>query len=125
MMSVTQIAEVYQNGYEILKNHQNYTDVNAASLNMLVNVGMVGASGALFGLIAGFAMLFPDLKLQLLFPPIPIKARTLAMVYGGMELISAFGKPGDHIAHFAHLGGMLFGFMILLYWKKKGTLHSS
>jgi membrane associated rhomboid family serine protease len=125
MLSTEQIAEVYRNGYEIFHSSQKYVDVNMDALNKLVNVGMVGASGALFGLIIGFAMLFPNLRLQLLFPPIPVKAKTLAIVYGGFELISAFGNQGDHIAHFAHLGGMLFGFIILKYWQKKGTLHSS
>lgn len=126
LLSVEQIAEVYQNSYAVFKSgREAYINENMQSLNLLLNVGMVGASGALFGLITGFAMLFPDLKLQLLFPPIPIKARTLAIAYGGFELFQAFGSEGDHIAHFAHLGGMLVGFIILMYWKKKGTLHSS
>ncbi len=126
-LSIDEIAQVYQYGYEayVKKSSAGFND-GQVDLILLINNGMVGASGAVFGLIAGFAMLFPDLKIQLLFPPIPMKARTFALGYGAIELLSAFGNiPGDSIAHFAHLGGMLVGFIILMYWKKKGTLHSS
>ncbi len=126
LMSPEQIAQVYREGAELMRTGYVYVEGSSAKdLNGLLNGGMVGASGAVFGLLIGFAMLFPDLRLQLLFPPIPVKAKTLAIVYGGFELFQAFGNQGDHIAHFAHLGGMLFGFIILKYWQKKGTLHSS
>lgn len=81
-----------------------------------------GASGAVYGLLAGFAICFPHVRVQLLFPPIPMKARTLAIVFGGIELFSLWGRSGGNVAHIAHLGGMLFAFLLLAYWKKKGNI---
>jgi membrane associated rhomboid family serine protease len=93
-----------------------------ANLNDLLNRGVVGASGALFGLLIAFGLIFPNVRLMLLFPPIPIKARTLALGYGAIELYLALSHPGDNVAHFAHLGGMLFGYIILKYWQKRGNI---
>ena len=74
----------------------------------------VGASGAVYGLIIAFALLFPNTQFMLLFPPIPIKAKWLAVILGAFALISAIqDNPNDSVAHFAHLGGMLFGFIII------------
>jgi membrane associated rhomboid family serine protease len=76
----------------------------------------VGASGALFGLLLGYGMLFPNRTIMPLFPPIPMKARTFVIVFGGLELL--FGlSGGSGIAHFAHLGGMLGGFLMIRYWR--------
>ena len=67
---------------------------------------MVGASGAVFGILLAFAMLFPNMQLMLLFPPIPVKAKYLVLVYGIYELWSELNRmPGDNVAHLAHLGG--------------------
>jgi membrane associated rhomboid family serine protease len=63
-------------------------------------------------------MLFPNTQLVLLFPPIPIRAKYFVMIYGGIELWLAFTQPGSNIAHFAHVGGMLFGFLLIKYWKR-------
>lgn len=85
----------------------------------------VGASGAIFGVLLAFGWLFPEQKLFLLFIPIPIKARYFIAGYAVVELflgVSSF--RGDSVAHFAHLGGMLFGLLLILYWKKKGKLYS-
>ena len=85
-----------------------------------LNIPMVGASGAIFGLLAAFAMIFPDVELMLIFLPIPIKAKYFVPVYAVIELI--FGVAGfqwDNVAHFAHLGGALVGFMLVRYWKRK------
>ncbi len=80
----------------------------------------VGASGAVFGILLAFGMLFPNTKLMLLIPPIPLKAKYFVMIYGALELYSGISNnPGDNIAHFAHLGGMLFGYFLIIYWKKK------
>lgn len=82
----------------------------------------IGASGAVFGIILGFAFVFPDRPLYLFFIPVPIKAKYMMIGYGVIEFF--LGVAGnDMIAHFAHLGGMLFGLIILLYWKKKGILR--
>jgi len=76
----------------------------------------VGASGALFGLLLAFGMLFPNRTIMPLFPPIPMKAKVFVAVFGALELF--FGLAGsDGIAHFAHLGGMLGGFLMIRYWR--------
>ena len=94
-------------------------------LKVKSDVPMVGASGAVFGILLAFAMLFPNMELMLLFFPIPVKAKYLVLVYGIYELWSEINRmPGDNVAHFAHLGGMLIGYLILKYWKRKyGTFY--
>jgi membrane associated rhomboid family serine protease len=83
------------------------------------NVPTVGASGAVFGVLLAFGMLFPNTQLMLLFPPIPIKAKWFVLGYGAIELWSAvLNQPGDNVAHFAHLGGMIFGFILIKYWNR-------
>jgi len=82
------------------------------------NSSMVGASGAIFGLLAGFAMLFPNTELMLLFPPIPIKAKYLIGGYLAFEIYSSIYNSNDHIAHLAHVGGAIVGILFILYWKK-------
>lgn len=80
----------------------------------------IGASGAVFGILLAFAMIFPNVPLYLMFIPIPIKAKYFVIFYGLAELfmgVASFG--GDTVAHFAHLGGMLFGYFLIRYWKKK------
>lgn len=82
---------------------------------------VVGASGSLFGILLAFGMMFPNVRLFMIFLPIPIKAKYFVIGYGVMELVSAFqNNPGDNVAHFAHLGGMLFGFLLIKYWEKTG-----
>lgn len=82
----------------------------------------IGASGAVFGLLMGFAFMFPNMPLYLFFIPIPIKAKWMVLGYGVIEFFLGVAGSGT-IAHFAHLGGLLFGLILLLYWKKKGTLN--
>jgi membrane associated rhomboid family serine protease len=78
-----------------------------------------GASGAVFGLLLAFGMLFPNTELMLLFPPIPIKAKYFVFGYGAVELFLALSEGGnDNVAHFAHLGGMLFGYLLLKRWQR-------
>ena len=84
--------------------------------------GMLGASGALFGVLFAFAYLFPNTELFLLFFPFPIKAKYLVFFYALFELYSGVHRtPGDHVAHFAHLGGLLIGFIILQFWERSRT----
>lgn len=85
---------------------------------MYYYVPVVGASGAVFGILLGFGMLFPDTKIFLLFPPVAIKAKVFVFIYGALELFLAFGTSGSGIAHFAHLGGMIFGYLMLKHWQK-------
>lgn len=88
-------------------------------LNLKLNVPTVGASGAVFGVLLAFGMLFPNTRLVLLFPPIPIKAKWFVIGYGAIELFAGLSnQAGDNVAHFAHLGGMIFGFLLIKYWNK-------
>lgn len=84
-----------------------------------INVPTVGASGAVFGVLLAFGMLFPNTYLYVYFA-IPVKAKYFVMIYGAIELYAGvMNQPGDNIAHFAHLGGMIFGYFLIIYWKKK------
>jgi len=86
------------------------------SWSMLL-VPTVGASGGVFGLLLAYGMLFPNQRVMLLFPPIPMKARTLVIVYGGISLLLGITGTQSGVAHFAHLGGMLFGWLLIRYWR--------
>ena len=77
----------------------------------------IGASGGVFGLLLAYGMLFPNQRVMLLFPPIPMKARTFVIVFGVMELVLGFTGWQPGVAHFAHLGGMLFGWLVIRYWR--------
>lgn len=77
----------------------------------------VGASGGVFGLLLAYGMLFPHQRVMLLIPPIPMKARTLAVVYGAVELFMGITGTQSGVAHFAHLGGMLFGWLLIRNWR--------
>jgi membrane associated rhomboid family serine protease len=88
-------------------------------LGISLGIPTVGASGAVFGVLLAFGMLFPNTRLILLFPPIPIKAKYFVIGYGALELYLGLTQPGSNIAHFAHLGGMLFGFVLIKMWEKK------
>lgn len=87
-------------------------------LTMILNTPTVGASGAVFGILLGFGMLFPNTQLMLLFPPIPIKAKYFVIGYGALELFFGVSGIQGSVAHFAHLGGMLFGYFMIKYWNK-------
>ena len=120
-ISPEQYQLVVNNGAEILQRMQNYTNPQMGKLNILLNVPVLGASGAVFGVLLGFGMLFPNTQLMLLFPPIPIKAKYFVILYGVLELVLAFAQPGSNVAHFAHLGGMIFGYILIKFWKKDRT----
>ncbi len=77
----------------------------------------VGASGGLFGLLLAFGMMFPNRTIMPLFPPIPMKAKTFVMVFGGLELLFGVTGTASGVAHFAHLGGMLGGFLMIRFWR--------
>ena len=84
----------------------------------------LGASGAVYGVIIGYAMLFPESKLTLLFPPVTLSAKWMVIIFAGLELLFGITGTAVSIAHFAHLGGMLFGWLMIKYWRKKGTLFN-
>lgn len=99
------------------------TGIGAAILHMIVGPGGVptlGASGAVYGILLAFGMMFPDRPIMLLFPPIPIKAKYFVAGFGAIELISGLTRSNSGVAHFAHLGGMLVGFILIKYWGLKG-----
>ena len=83
----------------------------------------VGASGAIYGLLLGYAMLFPDSVMTLIFPPISMKAKWFVLIFAAIELVMGV-SGGDGVAHFAHLGGMLFGLILILIWRKGHKMYS-
>lgn len=89
---------------------------------IIKNSSMQGASGAVFGILMAFGMLFPNTELMLLFFPFPIKAKYFVMLYGAYEIYAGVQRmPGDNVAHYAHLGGMLFAYILLKVWEKDRT----
>lgn len=118
------LERIHTEGVTLIQSNRNYTDPLLGGLNAIVNVPMVGASGAIFGILAGFGMLFPNSELFIIPFPFPIKAKYFVIGYGILELSLGFAdRAGDNVAHFAHLGGLIAGLIMLMYWKKKGTLH--
>jgi membrane associated rhomboid family serine protease len=109
---------VLNEGTTYLNQGKVFTDPNMESLQILLNTPTIGASGAIFGVLLAFGVLFPNTQLMLLFPPIPIRAKYFVMIYGGIELYMAIKQPGSSIAHAAHLGGMLFGYILIRIWRK-------
>ena len=99
-----------------------YVEPTLQMLHQAIYSPVVGASGAIFGILLGFAFVFPNMPLYLMFIPVPIKAKWMVIGYAVLEFWFGISGTMSTVAHFAHLGGMLFGLLILLYWKKKGKL---
>jgi membrane associated rhomboid family serine protease len=118
LLNPDQIQLVINEGATYINEGQVFTDPAMKDLQILLNTPTVGASGAIFGVLLAFGMLFPNTQLMLLFPPIPIKAKYFVIAYGVIELSLAITQPGSNIAHAAHLGGMLFGYFLIRYWQK-------
>lgn len=93
------------------------------SLKLGFSAPMLGASGAIYGVMIAYAMMFPQSKLTLLFPPVTLSAKWMVVIFAFIELLTGITGTNEGIAHFAHLGGMLFGWMLISYWKKNGTLY--
>ena len=113
--------EFWQIGQYFVEGLNNYPMVNTGSA--IISMGdylnlwtTIGASGACYGVLLAFGMLFPNERIMLLLPPIPMKAKYFVAGYAAIELISAYAS-NDNVAHFAHLGGMLFGWLLLRYWR--------
>ena len=94
-----------------------------AKIHALKMTPTVGASGEIYGVLMGFAMLYPDAILSLVFPPVSMKAKWFVLIFAAIELLTGVTGMGGGIAHFAHLGGLIFGYLLILYWKKKHTLY--
>jgi len=119
-----QLQMVLNDGAAYLNEGKVFTNEIMKDLQMLLNVPTVGASGAVFGILLAFGILFPNTQLMLIFPPLPIKAKYFVIGYGAIELYLAVTQPGSNIAHAAHLGGMLFGYILIRYWRKtSNTLY--
>ena len=114
-----------------IKEYYNVATLNEGVLSKILEPGnpfyetgraltipTVGASGAVFGILLAFGMLFPNTPLILIPFPFPIKAKWMVIGYGALELYLGLSQPGSNIAHFAHLGGMIFGFILIKYWNK-------
>ncbi len=120
-------SELKENARQLLSLWQYFPDkgqfnavdfvvqLKAAFLN---SQPVVGASGSVFGLLLAFGMLFPNAIIYLYFA-IPVKAKWLVIIYGALELYAGIWQSGSNVAHFAHLGGMIFGFLLILYWRKR------
>jgi membrane associated rhomboid family serine protease len=117
-MSPENIQMVLEEGTKYFQQGKLFSQFDMQNLQLLLNTPTVGASGAIFGVLLAFGVLFPNTQLMLLIPPIPIKAKYLVLGYGALELILAVTQPGSNIAHAAHLGGMLFGYILIRYWRK-------
>lgn len=110
---------VINEGANVIAEGKNYTHPILGELNALINTPMLGASGAITGVVLAFGMKFPNAELMLIFFPVPIKAKYLIPIILGIDLFLGISQfSWDNVAHFAHLGGALFGFLLILYWQK-------
>jgi membrane associated rhomboid family serine protease len=109
-ISPDSFIQMINSGRELIYDGKNFTGV-LGKMNVMINIPAVGASGAVFGILAGFATQFPRRKLMLLFPPIPVEARILIPIIIVMELFLGLGG-NDGVAHFAHIGGAITGFVL-------------
>lgn len=118
------VNTVIDKGYNLLREGYNYSNPDMGALNSYINTPMVGASGAIYGILLAFGFLFPNMPVYIFFIPVPVKAKWLVLGYFVLELLYGVGGAADGVAHFAHLGGMIFGFLLLLYWKRKGVFNN-
>ena len=92
------------------------------NIALIKNPPTVGASGAIYGVLMGYAMLFPESRMTLLFPPVTLSAKWMVAIFAAIELFTGVTGISAGIAHFAHLGGMLIGWLMILSWRKRGVL---
>lgn len=90
---------------------------------ILMNTPTLGASGAIYGVLIGYAMCYPNSRLTLLFPPVTLTAKWFVIIFAIIELGTGVSGIQDGVAHFAHLGGMLFGWLLIRWWRKKGRIY--
>lgn len=121
-LSPNLLAMIKNEGNDILMSGRNFTNTAAAKANLLLNRPTIGASGAVYGVMMAFAMMFPYERIYLYFL-FPIQIRYFVMAIIVIELLSGVSANGGTIAHFAHLGGMLFGYILIKYWRKKNEVY--
>lgn len=118
------VQTVLAEGSDVLARGMNYVDPQMANLNAVLNGATVGASGAVYAILLGFGMLFPNQPMYIFPLPFPIKSKYFVAGYALIELWSGLANnPADNVAHFAHLGGMIFGLILILYWRKKNRYN--
>lgn len=123
-LDAQEVNLVMEKGADVISSGHNYVDEGIRKLNALYNGPLVGASGSLFGILLAFGMLLPETSLYMMFIPVPIKAKYFVAGYGALELINGIqNNPDDNIAHFAHLGGMLFGFLLIKFWRARKEIR--
>ena len=119
-----QAFEVYQITGSVTNDISTIMALNSPTIDGIYGGQMVGASGAIFGLLVAFAMLYPNLEMYIMFIPVPVKAKYIIPVYIVIELSLGVAKiQGDSIAHFAHLGGALIGFILVKLWRNKSNYY--
>ena len=114
------MSAVATEGSQLLDSGRNWVGA-LGNVNIIMNSSTVGASGAVYGLLLAFGMMFPNSMIYLYFL-LPIKAKWFVIAYAVIELVTGVFSSGDHVAHFAHLGGMLVGLIVILIWRKKNRL---
>lgn len=116
-----------QNAISLEEMSQAIAQAQAMGIDMpfLNQLLTVGASGAVYGILLAFGMIFPNQPIYMMFIPIPIKAKYFVIGYGAIELLYGLSMANDGVAHFAHLGGMLFGLLMIIYWKRKGIINGN
>lgn len=126
MYTPEEMAEIIRQGANLPRGY-GFSNPTLQNINSIVNTPMVGASGAIYGVLLAFGMLFPNQMIYLMIPPVPIKAKWMIVGFVVIELFlglrSASLLSTDNVAHFCHLGGMLVGYLIILYWKHKHTFN--
>ena len=118
-------AVALHTGAEWLDMHRLLSSTDPAAAQDALDIlrtPMVGASGAIYGVLVAFAMLYPEARMTLIFPPVTLDAKWMVIIFVGIELLTGITGLQMSIAHFAHLGGALFGFLLILYWRKRGEL---
>lgn len=119
-MPAEAVDVVLREGAAALMQGKNYVNGEMASLNFIVNGLTVGASGAIYGILLGFGLLFPNEKMFVFPLPFPIPAKYFVIGYAVIELLLGIANnPTDNVAHFAHLGGMIFGYILIMYWRNQ------
>lgn len=118
-----EFTQIVDEGWRLLQQNKIFVDPTLAKVALMVNGPTVGASGAIYGVLLAFGMLYPNREMYIMFIPVAVKAKWMVIGYAVIELCLGVTGAADNVAHFCHLGGMIFGFLLLWYWKKNGTFQ--
>lgn len=121
ILSPEQYQQVLFEGGDLWATGRNYVDADMGRMNVLLNMPMVGASGAIYGVLLAFGMTYPNVELMMFPLFIPIKAKYFVLIYGAITVwMSLQRDPNDNVAHLAHLGGMVVGYGLIQLWRHRG-----